>query len=333
MIQYGVNRNTNKSLYNKSINIEITPENEIYFDFYMDNIPDVVNICYCDVTDIIDLFNTVDGGTLIQKVFSNELVLNIFPVDTTYISEYEKEYLIGHASLFKRPNVNFYQIWYDPDISFKYYMGSTIHEALLPFIEKYRNYSFDYSKKQNHFLTLNNIHTPDRDKLFLLYYGLSEEDKRKFKCSFKFKNIGLENETENFDEMFSNFSLIFGKNLFPHYDSSLIEIVSESSDEAITEKTFKPLLSGTPFIHWIGLNRTDSIHHQLEFFKAIGIDTYYFGINYLDRNSIIEKVKELLSMNIPEILEKYQDDFIKAEENKKKIFDWIDGITNDIIKK
>lgn len=330
MIKYGVNRNTNESLYNKSINVEISPENEIYFDFYMDNIPDVVNICYCDVTDIIDLFNTIDGGILIQKVLNNELVLNIFPVDTTYVTLEERKYLIGHESLFKRKNVNFYQIWFDNYIQFKYHLGSTIHEALLYFIKKYRNYNFDYTKKHKHFLSLNNVHTPSREILYNFYNSLNQLDKEKFICSFRFKNIFLENK--NFDEVFNNFSLVFGESIFPYYDSTLIEIVSESSRVAVTEKSFKPLLAGVPFIWWLFENSPQS-SHQIQIFNSIGIDTCYFNIDYSDENNIKEKINELLLLSIDEIKIKYKKDFEKAEENKIKVFDYIDGITNDIIKK
>lgn len=319
-------------LYNKSIDIEISPENEVFSTFRMTDMPSVINICYCDVTDIIDFFNSLEGGIIIQKVFQNEITLNIFPTDTTYITDEEKEYLIGHESLLKRHNVNFYQIWYEPDISFNYHLGSTIHEALLPFTDTYRNHSFDYDKKNKHFLTLNNVHTPSRELLYELYNSKTEVDKKKFVCSFKFKNIGLENETENFDEMFMDFSKIFGDNLYPFYDSSLIEIISESSDVAVTEKSFKPLLSGLPFIWWIEDFRPEHLY-QIEIFKSIGIDTCYFGIDYTRRMTIREKIDELLSLSISEILEKYKDDFIKAQENKKKVFEYIDTITNDIIKK
>lgn len=329
---YNAERNNHLKLYHNSIDIEISPENDIFFNFDMETIPDVVNISYCDVTDIIDLFNTPDGSILIQKVFSNEIVLNIFAVDTTYITEYEKQYLIGHESLLKRPNVNFYQIWYDEDVKFKYHLGSTIHEALLPFVKKYRDYSFDYSKKNKHFLTLNNVHTPDRESLFNIFNNLSEEDKEKFICSFKFANVHLDFEKENFNYIFNDFNIVFGHNIFPLYEKSLIEIVSESSKEAVTEKCFKPLLSGIPFIHWVSNSWTEKMH-QIEIFKDMGIDTCYFGIDYTNKGSIEQKIKEILSLSIEEVIEKYQDDFKKAEENKKKVFEYIDTITNDIIKK
>jgi hypothetical protein len=326
------NRNEYLRIYDKSIDIEISPENEIFSNFKINDIPNVVNISYCDVTDIINLFNTIEGGILIQKVFSNEITLNIFPVDTTYINEEEKEYLIGHESLLKRDNVNFYQIWYDPDIKFKYHLGSTIHEALFAFINKYSNYSYDYFKKTKHFLTLNNYWTPYREDLFNLYDSLSSEDKQKFTCSFKFKDIHLKNEIDDISEVLKNFDACFGDNLFPHYDSCLIEIVSESSKESVTEKSFKPLLSGIPFIHWMDSEGDSVTNHQIKIFNDLGIDTCYFGIDYTNKHNISQKIQELLSMGIDEIREKYKEDFEKAELNKIKVFEWIHKITNDIIK-
>lgn len=329
----GVNRTDHLKFYRNSIDIEISPENDIFFSFTMDNIPDVVNISYCDVTDIIDLFNTIEGGILIQKVYLNEVTLNIFPVDTTYISEEEKEYLIGHESLLKRDNVNFYQIWHDPDIKFKYHLGTVIQEALFTFMSRYKNHSYDYSKKTKHFLTLNNFWTPYREDLFKVYDSLNENDKKKFICSFKFKDIHLENESNNFKEIYNNFNLLYGETLFPLYDSSLIEIVSESSKEAVTEKSFKALLSGIPFIHWMDIEGEEDISYQLEIFNDLNIDTYYFGIDYTNKHSIEEKIRELLSLSVNEILEKYKEDFEKAEKNKIKVFEWIDNLTNSIIKK
>jgi hypothetical protein len=331
MIHYETNLNNSLKMYSNSIDIEINPSNDFFFNFDINNIPNILNICYCDVTDIIDLFNSYEGSILIQKVYSNEITLNIFPIDTTYITEYEKEYLIGHESLLKRKNVNFYQIWHHPEISFQYHLGSKIHEALIPFLKKYKEYTFDYSNKSKHFLTLNNYHTPNREMLFNIYSNLSDIDKNKFICSFRFKNIFLENESENIESIFLNFDIFFGKNLFPHYDSCLIEIISESSNVSVTEKCFKPLIAGIPFIHGIGFEG-EMYHNQIEILKSIGMDTCYFGIDYRNENNIKEKIKELLSMSIDEIREKYKEDFEKAELNKIKVFEWIDKITNDIIK-
>lgn len=323
----------NLKIYSKSIDIEITPENNIiFYNLDINDIPDVVNILYCDVTDIIDLFNSYEGGKLIEKVFNNEVILNIFPVDTTYIDYEERKYLIGHESLLKRHNVNFYQIWFDHHIQFKYHLGSTIHEALFYFIEKYRNHSFDYSKKDKHFLTLNNVHTPSREILYKFYNSLNSNNKNKFVGSFVFENIKLENEIENFNTIFNDFSQVFGTSIFPYYESCLIEIICESSHVAVTEKSFKALLSGLPIIWWNFANGPE-YPHQIKIFDTLGIDTRYFGIDYADEYTIAQKVNELLGLSIEEIMEKYKDDFIKAQENKKKVFEYIDTITNDIIKK
>jgi hypothetical protein len=237
-MEYQENRNAHLKLYNKIINIDITPENEVISNFKIDNIPNVVNICYCDVTDIIDFFNSLEGGILVQKIYSNEITVNILPVDTTYITNKEIKYLVGHESMFKRHNVNFYQIWYIPKIQFNYHLGVIIHEALSFFLKKYRNYKFDFSKKTKHFFTLNNYHTPYREDLYNFYKNLKKENQDKFICSFRFADISLKNESSGGFIQLDNYKKVYGINLFEHYDSCLIEIVSESSNVAVTEKTF-----------------------------------------------------------------------------------------------
>ena len=314
--------------YYGSIDIEISPEDEVLFNFELDNIPDVVNICYCDVTDIIDLFNSYEGGYVLQKAMNNEISLTIFPTDSLEITKEEKKYLIGHEVLFRKKNIKFYQTWYDSNINFEFYLGCTIHSALNTFIEQFRNETFDYTKKENHFLTLNNLHTPDRQLLFDFYDKLNDDDKEKFLCSFRFAGVILD---KNLPEILNEYDLIFRKQSVNHYSNSLIEIVSESSYSAITEKTYKPLLIGIPFIHWI-FNPSNEVHYQIEFLNSIGIDSCYFGINYSNKQNVVEKVKELLSLTPEEIRIKYKSDFEKAKENKIKIYSWIDNISKNILK-
>jgi hypothetical protein len=315
-------------LYYKSIDVEISPEDEVLFNFELDNIPDVVHICYCDLTDIIDFFNSYEGGFILQKAMSNEIALKIFPTDSVCITKKEKEYLIGHEVLFRKPNIKLYQTWYDSDLKFEQYLGCTIHHALKYFIDDFKNVTFDYKIKNKHFLTLNNLHTPDRESLLGIYKNLSDEDKQKFLCSFRFDDIQID---ENLPEIFNTYDVIFGERGSIHYNNTLIEIVSESSESAITEKTYKPLLVGIPFIHWVD-NSPNTLHNQIEYFKDLGIDTNYFGIDYTDIKNVEDKIRELLSLSVDEIREKYKEDFIKANENKVKIYSWIENIEQDLIR-
>lgn len=317
-----------EDFYYKSIDIEISPEDEVLYNFSLDNIPDVVNISYCDITDVINLFNSEKGGYVLQKALSNEVFLNIFPTDSVVITPKEREYLVGHEVLFKRKNIKLFQTWYDSSLKFEYYLGCTIHSALNSFIEHFREFTFDIEPKSKHFLTLNNLHTPARESLFELYDSLDNSDKEKFLCSFRFVDVFLD---ENLPDIMNYYNIIFGKKGGAHYQNTLIEIVSESSDVAITEKSYKPLLAGIPFIHWINPS-PNNIHHQLEFFKEIGIDSVYFDIDYSHPRNVKKKVEELLLLSPEEIKTKYKGDFEKAKENKIKFYSWVDDITKKLIK-
>lgn len=307
--------------------IEINPEREVMFNFSMDNIPDILNISYCDVTNIIDFFNSEKGGIILQKALSNELSLNLFVTDSIGITDYERNYLKGHEVLFRRKNINLFQTWYDPKLSFNYYLGCTIHTALEEFIDYFKNFSLPLDGREKHFLTLNNFHTPAREDLFEFYNSISTEDREKFLCSFRFKNIFLE---KDLPDVMNQYSLVFGENAASYYSKCLIEIVSESSEISITEKCYKPLLAGVPFLHWI-VPSPDGTHHQIEYLKAIGIDTVYFGIDYSDLENVKLKTKELLSLKTSEILEIYKDDFEKAKENKIKFYNWLDSVTKKLV--
>lgn len=313
-------------VYGKSLKIEISPEDDVYYYYEEDDIPNVVNVAFCDVTDIINLFNSPKGYRVLDKALKGEITLNLFPTDSVGITEYERDYLVGHEVMFRKPNINLYQTWYDSDLKFNYHIGSTIHSALDTFIKHFRNIHFDENSKTQHFLTLNNLHTPVREDLYKLYESFSEEDKKKIKCSFIFKGIELDKDLV---PQLNNYELVFGKHGGSHYDTTLIEIVSESSEIAITEKSFKPLIIGLPFITYI--NHLNGTVHQIEYLKDIGIDINYFGINYLSKESIEGKIKELLSMTVDEIIDVYSDDFKKAKENKKIFLEFIDNIENNII--
>lgn len=313
--------------YYNSIDVEISPEDKVLINFELDNIPDIVHICYCDITDIIDFFNSYEGGYILQKAMNSEISLKIFPTDSVSITEKEREYLVGHEVLFRKPNIKLYQTWYD-DLKFNYYLGCTIHSALDYFIDDFRSKEFDYKSKNLHFLTLNNLHTPDRENLYRYYNNLEKTQKDKFLCSFRFKGIELD---KNLPEILNSYNVIFGTKGGSHYENTLIEIVSESSDVAITEKTYKPLLVGIPFIHWID-NLNNRVHHQIEYLKDIGIDSNYFGIDYSNMSNVKNKITELLSLSVDEIVDRYEEDFIKAKENKIKFYSWVDSIENDLIR-
>jgi hypothetical protein len=313
-------------IYKNSIHIEINPSNDFFFNFDINNIPNILNICYCDVTDIINLFNSPRGFKILKMGMDGKIKINLFPTDSVGITEYEKNFLVGHESLFRNSNINLYQTWYDFDLNFNYYIGSTIHSALSYFIDYFRNNDFDETKKEKTLLTLNNFHTPDREELFKFYISLHEKEKEKFICSFRFKKIYLDNILKKEITPHTN---LYNKNTINFYKNSLIEIVSESSYIATTEKTFKPLLAGVPFIHYIG--DLDGTVFPIQYTKEIGIDTTYFDIDYSDKKNILSKIKEILKMSNSEILKVYQKDFQKAKENKIKFYKFLDNITTNLI--
>ena len=323
-----MNDTTHLGIYKNSIHIEITPDDVVLYNYDDTNIPSPFNISFCDVTDIIDLFNSPRGFKILKMGMDGNLKLNLFPTDSVGITEYEKNFLVGHESLFRKPNINLYQTWYDFDLSFNHYIGSTIHDALAYFINYFRNTTFDKTKKEKTFLTLNNLETPDRLELYNLYQSLENNDKEKFVCSFIFKDIYLDKGARDQLKQYKKF---FGTNIIDFYQNSLIEIVSESSGIATTEKTFKPLLAGIPFIH--NLNNLNGIIYPIEFLKQIGIDTSYFDIDYSNRDNIYKKITELLNMTPEVILDVYKKDFEKAKENKIKFYNFIDKITNELILK
>lgn len=315
-------------LYENSIHIEVSPEDTLRIKYDEENIPSPFNIVFCDVTDIIDLFNSPKGYKVLKLAMDGKIDLNLFPTDSVGITEYEREFLVGHESLFRKPNIHLYQTWWDKDLSFNYYLGATIHTALDSFIERFRNLHFDESTKQKHFLTLNNLHTPDREGLYKLYNSLSDTDKEKISCSFIFANIYLD---KDLPETMTIYEDVYGIKGVNHYEHNLIEIVSESSGIATTEKSFKPLLAGVPFIHWI--SDLNGYTYPIEYLKSIGIDTVYFGIDYSDKENVKNKIKELLSMTSTEIIERYESDFEKAKQNKIKFYKFVDDITNKLILK
>jgi hypothetical protein len=88
----------------------------------------------------------------------------------------------------------------------------------------------------------------------------------------------------------------FKENIINYYKNCLFEIISESSAISISEKSYKPILAGTPFLYWTFENG-QSYHTQLTFFEKLGIDVNYFNIDYSDRFAVKEKVKELLTLS------------------------------------
>jgi len=290
------------------------------------DIPKKLVITYCDVTGIKSLFNTELGKKIETSVLKNKTQLILIPTDSVGIDDNEIEYLFKNVTFFTKENVKFYQSWYDHRLKFNYHLSSTIHSALDFYINYVKTNKYDVNDKIYHFLTLNNKGSFHRKDLYNFYNDLNSEDKDKILCSFRFAGIYLDHidGTE-----LNNYDLVYGKTLIDNYQQCFVEIVSESSMISITEKSYKPMLSETPFIYW---NTAQShINYQLRFFHDIGIDVNYFKINYLNQNSIKNKIIEILNTPKADLFVKYDYAFKLAAKNKIKILNFIESLEKELI--
>jgi hypothetical protein len=318
----------NVELFKNSIHIRTSPEGEVFNELDMEDLPDNIGISYNNVSGFMNLFQSEDGQTLINKAKLGELTLHIFPTDSVGITFEESEFLIENEETLKNANINFYQSWYNPSINYNLYFGSTIHSALDYLVSASKTETFPTNVKEKHFLTLNNHFRPDRVDLYDFYEELSSEDKSKFLCSFNFNEVFLEEEIFNSPETIGEY--IYKDNIVNYYKNCLLEIISESSVISISEKSYKPILTGTPFIYW-SLVTEQSYFPQLAFFDELGIDVNYFNIDYVDKFAVRAKIEELLSLSKEELLSTYNDAFVKAAENKQILINHITTIEQKII--
>jgi hypothetical protein len=317
----------NVTLFDKSVDVKLSPDGNIINKLDMSNIPSVVSINYNNVSAIDNFLNTIDGRYIVDLVNRNIVTLNLFPLDSVGITTNELYYLSSNKEFFLKKNVNFYQSWYNNELNFNLYFGSTIHSAMDYLISISNGYDFDETKKTKHFLTLNNLFRPNRKDLFDFYNKLTELDKNKFLCSFNFENIILEKNV--FSDSSTSGSKMYGNNIIEFYKKCLVEIVAESSHISITEKSYKPIIVGVPFIYW-GQSLSD--FPQYEYFNQLGIDINYFNIDYTNIVNVKNKVTEILELPTTELLKKYKSSFDMALINKQKIINYIKSIENKIIR-
>lgn len=292
----------------------------------INNLPNKIIISYVGINELINFLKSEFGKELINQTNLNNINLVIYPTDSLCLSFDDYNSLAEYFSFLKRDNVKFYQSWYNEFVNFELYCGSHIHNALSLFINHFNDFSIDLEKKEKHFITLNNRWNSAREELFDFYINLNEFDKEKFYSSFNFKNIFLNNNgiTDNF----------YSDDVIKYYQKSFIEIITESHFDSITEKSYKPLIAGIPFIYWgvdsrYGLK--DFYQNQILYFKEIGINVNYFNINYLDSDSVREKIKEVLQLSKEELIEKYKEAFEMADNNKKIILNHLKQIEQTII--
>jgi hypothetical protein len=272
----------------------------------------------------------------INNFVNNEIKIVLIPEEYFGVLADDFEYMKTHKWFFENKNLLYYQASYrttEHTITQNLYLGTNIHYLLRKLL---KNNSYNHLNQEHSkiFITLNNRDRPDRVLLYNLYDSLSNKDK--ILASFNFKNIFLEKklfvETSNYTEDGSyqygtiNHSTLYDQNLLDFYKECLFEILSESGSDGITEKTYKPLICGVPFIIY-NQNPIDIINY----YKNIDIDINYFNIDYSNLENVNYFIKNTLSFSIEELKEKYKNVFIKANENKLKIFNHFNNVYNQII--
>ena len=269
------------------------------------------------------LNNTIEGNNF-KKFVESGNSMNILPIDSYRISSIDRYIYKKNKKFLKSKNVNFYstdKLDYDfENIGW----GTTILDSIYHLINADR--TFDNSK---HFLCLMGTQKPHRTRVY--DFLLEENIISKGITSARWKGVHI-SSWKNYDKRI----------LDNYYNSCLFEIVTESTEELVTEKTLKPLLYGVPFIlpflkEGVGCEEKtymDTIFKEyltgeysatlpnsrtlqiIEWLENIGIDINYFDIDYLNLNSIEEKIKELCSMSFEDILKTYSDTFKKAKQNQ-----------------
>lgn len=300
----------------KYIDVILGCDNSIRYNRDINSEYDKLYISYVGIDELINFFKSADGLLLSEKVYNSNLNLIILPTDSLCISG-ENDYDILKMDLFLHENVNFFHSWFSKIKNFKIYFGIHIHKNINEFISSQIENKIEVSKKVKHFFTLNNKFNGYRKKLLDFYNTLSLDNKEKIIASFNFNEL--------YFDSFQTINEQYGNSLNNLYNDCLIEIVNESAICSISEKSYKPILAGIPFIYWYG-DEDVKFSYQIEYFNHIGIDTTYFGIDYSNHNSVIQKINEILTLPISEVVQQYETEFVKAEENKKKLFDYLSNI-------
>jgi hypothetical protein len=304
------------------VDIRLGCDGAVFHALSIDSIPNNISISYVDVDGLLDFLDTQLGKHIIELVSEDKLKLIIFPTDSLCISNEQYDRLYEYITFLQNDNVKFYQSWYNQFLNFNLYCGSHIHSALYSFLVQSKNKKIDTTNKTKHFITLNNRWSLSREQLLDFYENLEDINKDKFICKFNFKTNSVSDSKE-----------FYGNDTLKMYDDSLIEIINESHYDSITEKSYKPLIAGLPFIYWSvddNYKVKDNYSDQTNYFKLLDIDVNYFGINYNNSENIKSKIKELLELSKEELLEKYKSEFEKAEENKQKIITYLSNIENQL---
>jgi hypothetical protein len=160
--------------------------------------------------------------------------------------------------------------------------------------------------------------------LYNIYNTFDSNIKEKIVSSFNFAGIFLEKEL--FSSKNAEHQLMYTSNILNFYKDVLFEVVSETGAN-VTEKIYKPLILGVPFI----LYNTFALG-QINYFKNIGIDINYFNLDYTNIKNINNFILNLCSNDINILKIKYEHIFDMAENNRIKIYNHFNKIKTEIIK-
>jgi len=273
------------------------------------------------------LNNTIEGSNLKRFVESGNKI-SFIPQDSYDICDIDKYIYEKNKTFLESKDVNFYSTNKLDDTFENLFWGTNVLNIVNENELITADRKFNYSK---HFLCLMGVKKKHRQFLFDF---LSEENLLA-KGILSARWLGISPDVLKTKPHMAGDNIKYRKELLDSfYNDCLFEIVTESKESLITEKTLKPLLYGVPFIvsfktiddtekcwesYLEGGNPSFSTSASLQtihWYKNMGIDINYFDIDYLNPNSIEEKIKELCSMSFKDILEKYKDTFEKAKQNQ-----------------
>lgn len=272
---------------------------------------------------IKDFLENDVSDSIKEDVKNNNLKVVFIGDDSYPIFNEDVDYIKSNDWFFKNKNVQLWVTNYNDEKSIEknLYVGTMIHFMLRRIINcDYQHSTQEFTK---HFITLNNKDKPDRLRLYDLYTSL---DSNNFIASFNFNGVFLQEHLFNHLEIKEN-EKIYDTDILKFYKQCLFEIVCESGTVNVTEKSYKPLLLGVPFIPY-----AENVSNQIKYFKHIGIDINYFDLDFTDINNINKFIRKITSMNIDDVRKEYDYVFVKAQENRTKIknyFNYVkDKITN-----
>jgi len=316
---------------NQSFDIQLSRDDRNHKDIIsnlIDSKKNCIFVLYNELTKLIEFLESKDSSLLVNKIKDNKIKVIFISDDSDFISKSDLDCFLRWESFFNQKNVkiifsNFYKEIKNFDKLL--YPGIFIHFQINYLIKNSFSYNHLDYEKEYHFLSLNNKERPLRLQLFNFYKNLKEEQQNMVLCSFNFKNKYIEKSL--FIDNTPNHPLLYDNNLLNFYKKSLFEIVTETHNEVVTEKVYKPIFMGIPFIIY-----SDDSNYQFNYFKSIGIDIDYFSLKNKNTKEIENFIKNILSMDINDIKIKYESAFIVAEKNKIKIINYINNIKTEIEK-